>query len=105
MSESVGDGFGIAIMPPQDGRPTGKSNLGLEKLKPLTREGLGEDISKLVSRGDVGNTKQAILDLFANEVIIESHMLHTRVKNRICAEVGGTYIVTINNGWLRNGDA
>ena len=98
------DGFGISIMPLQDRRPTGKSNLGLEKLKLLMRERLGEGISKLTSQGDIRNTKQAVLNMFSNEVIIESHMLHTIMKNEVCIEVGGTNIITINNRLMWNGD-
>lgn len=47
-------------------------------------------------RQDVCDSKKALLYLSLYEMIIQSNMLHMRVEDWICAEVGGSYVVAID---------
>lgn len=45
------------------------------------------------------NTQFTELDLFMNKMIINSNMLHARVKYQISTKISGTNVLTIN--WWR----
>ena len=69
--------------PPARWSSAREANLVTKKHKPNTGERFGEEISKLISGGDVSNTKSALLYLITYEVEVDSNMLHPRVENRI----------------------
>ena len=83
-------------MPPQDGALRGESNLVTKKLKVSARKRLSKCIGELISEGYVSYPEKSIANLFTNEVIVKSNMLHTRVEYWISAKVHRTNIITID---------
>ena len=63
------------------------------------RVSLGEDISRLVSRGDGEQLEISFLEMLANDVAVELNMLGAFVEDIIMSNVDSTTIVTIK----RNG--
>lgn len=69
-----------------------------------TSKRFGKGVGKLISSRDVGYSKQTILNVFVDKVIIKSDMFHSRVEDRIRTETCGTNIITINNRSVRKSD-
>ena len=83
-------------MPPQDGASRGESNLVTKKLKVSARKRLSKCMDELIDRGYVSCLEEFTLNLFTNEVIVESNMLHLGVEYWISVEVHPTNIITID---------
>ena len=88
-------------MPPQDGVPREESNHITKKLKTSTRKRLSKGIGKLISGGYMTYPEESTLNMFMNEMIVKSIMLHMRVEYRISAKVHRTNIITIDYRLLR----
>ena len=56
----------------------GESNFFTKKLKASARKRLSKCIGELISGGYVSYPEVSTLNLFTNEVIVKSNMLHTR---------------------------
>ena len=82
-------------MPSQDGALRGESNLVPKKLKASAMKRLSKCISELIGRGYVIYPEESTLNLFMNEVIVKTNMLHIRVEYLISTKVHRTNIITI----------
>ena len=67
-------------MPSQDGALRGESNLVPKKLKASARKRLSKCIDELIGRGYLSYPEDSTLNLFTNEVIVKTNMLHMRVE-------------------------
>ena len=59
------------------------------------RVSLGEDISKLVSRGDGEQLEIAFLEMLASDVVVDLNVLGAFMEDIILSNVDSTMIVTI----------
>ena len=87
----------ILLYTPSRWRKLCDSNLDTSMMKLCSWERFSECIRQLIISENMRNTKNAVLNMIANEVIIKSSMLRTRVEDWICAEISGANIVAINN--------
>ena len=62
---------------------------------------LGEDISRLVSRGDGEQLQIAFLEMLASDVAVDLNVLGTLMENIIMSNVDNTKIVTISRSGSR----
>ena len=88
-------------MLPQDGAPRGGSNHVTKKLKASARKRLSKGIGELIDRGYMSYPKESTMNLFTNEVIVKSNMLHMEMEYWISAKVHRTNIITIDYQLLR----
>ena len=64
----------------QDRPSRGESNLVTKKLKVSARKRLGKCLDELICGGYVSYSKESTLNLFTNEVIVKTNMLHMGVE-------------------------
>ena len=62
---------------------------------------LGEDISRLVSRGDGEQFKIAFLEMLASDVVVDFNVLGAFMEDIIMSNVDNTMIVTIKRSGSR----
>lgn len=72
---------------------------------------LGEDVSDIVVRGNIGSLDLACLDLISDNMAIDLDMFCLFVKDRVCRNVHGCLVVTVkkhelimNNEAVQNGE-
>ena len=70
-------------MPPQAGRPTGKSELVDDKFKLGTVERLRQNIGELVASGNMSYPENTTLHILPNKVIGDGNVFHSGVEYRI----------------------
>jgi len=65
--------------------------------KGRNKKRFGEDIRKLIMRGDKTNLNLFLHNPVSDKVIIYLNMLSTSMKNRICGEIGRAKVITPND--------
>ena len=81
-------------IPHQNHRVKRHHDFGLEKNKTRCRQALGENISKLITSGNVFLMKIFAKHLFTNKVIMNLHMLGASMKNKIWDNSKGRNIIS-----------
>jgi len=90
-------------MPPQAEVGGLTRSLNLKAVKDVAESGLvngkwfGEDISKLIPRGDKANLNFLLRNPVTNKMIIYLNMLSKSMKDRIRREISRTKIITPNS--------
>jgi hypothetical protein len=89
----------ILNTPPQDRVAISKTNLGSQVLSSLSRQGLGEEISKLIVAVYMMNIEQSFLSHIPNKMQVNLNVLHPRVLDGIETELSSTQVVTKQCWW------
>ena len=89
---------------PSRRRALSDTNLGPKFLKSRARKRFCEAISQLVLCRNMSNTKNFVLYLAANEMIVKSYVFHPRVEHQISAEISRADVITVDRWRCRDCD-